>query len=50
MNQESLLTRDARRSAAIEDLEIVNPVESRITQDRGPALIVAATVDHVLLP
>jgi hypothetical protein len=50
MNQESLLTRNARRSPAIEDLEIVNPVEGRITQDSGSALIVAATVDHVLLP
>jgi hypothetical protein len=50
MNQQGLLTRHARRSATIEDFKIVNPVESRITEDGGPALIVAATVDHVLLP
>jgi hypothetical protein len=50
MNQQGLLTRDTRRSTTIEDLKIVNPVESRIAQDRGPALIVAATIDHVLLP
>jgi hypothetical protein len=50
MNQQGLLTRDARRSATVEDLKVVNPIEIRITLDRGPALIVAATVDHVLLP
>ena len=50
MDQQGLLARAPRGTLLVEHFQIVDPVERRIAEDRGLAVLVAATVDHELPP
>ena len=46
MHQQRLLPRASRRSLVIQHLEIIDPIERGISNDRGSAVFIAACVDH----